>query len=324
MKRRNFIASLGCVAAVLPKMARAQQPAFLRVGTASPGSRVIGVMHFLEERMRELGYIEGKNYTLDYIDLQGQPQRYGEGMRELVQRKPDVIVAFGPEAPLREAIAATQTIPIVMMAIDYDPVARGYISSLSRPTGNVTGVMFDQIELAVKRLQLIRDSFPEKKNAVVFWDRPSADQWRATEANAARFGLHVVGVELSNYPYDYERAIMQASADHRSLLIEVTSPLFARDRQKVAQFTRRQQIASISVFRESVELGGLISYGPSRRAMARRVGDYVNRIARGAKPSDLPIERPTTYELVINLKTAKLLGLEFSQAMLLRADEVIE
>jgi putative tryptophan/tyrosine transport system substrate-binding protein len=112
--------------------------------------------------------------------------------------------------------------------------------------------------------------------------------------------------------------------DHRGFLIETTSPFFARDRQKVAQFTRQHRMGSMSVFRESVDFGGLMSYAPSRAAMARRTADYVNRIARGAKPSDLPIERPTTFEMVINLKTAKLLGLEFSQAMLLRADEVIE
>ena len=130
-------------------------------------------------------------------------------MRELVRHKADIIIAFGPEAPLKEAMAATRTIPIVMMAIDFDPIARGYVSSLARPTGNVTGVMFDQIELAVKRLQLLNDAFPEKKAAVVFWDQPSADQWHATETNAARFGLRIAGVELSNYPYDYERALMQ-------------------------------------------------------------------------------------------------------------------
>jgi putative ABC transport system substrate-binding protein len=319
MRRREFIMLLGGAAVAWPLAVRAQQPAFLRVGTASPGSRTIGVMHFFEQRMRELGYIEGKNYIFDYIDLQGRPERYGEAIRQLVQ-----FIAFGPEAPLKEALAATKTIPIVMMAIDFDPIARGYIENLARPTGNVTGVMFDQIELAVKRLQLISDALPDKKTATVFWDQPSADQWRATESNAARFGFRIVGVELQNYPYDYERALMQAPAEHRRFLIEMTSPLFARDRQRLAQFTLRHRIASMSVFRESVEFGGLMSYAPSRKTMARRVADYVNRIARGASPTDLPIEQPTTFELVINLKTAKTLGLEFSQAMLLRADEVIE
>ena len=136
--------------------------------------------------------------------------------------------------------------------------------------------------------------------------------------------MEVTGVELRDYPYDYERAFSHAPLAHREFLIVMTSPYFARDRERLVQFTTQQRIASLFVFREYVDLGGLMSYGPSRTVLSRRAADYVNRIARGAKPSDLPVERPTIFELAINLKTAKLLGLEFSQAMLLRADEVIE
>jgi putative ABC transport system substrate-binding protein len=327
MNRRDLICGLTTVAgaASLPRPLAAQtQPAFLRVGTASPGLRATGIMNFFERRMHELGYVEGRNFAFDYLDLQGRSERYDEAMQELVRRNVDIIIAFGPEAPLQAAVAATQTIPIVMIAIDFDPVARGYVTSLARPTSNVTGVMFEQIDLAVKRLQLIIDAFPEKRAAAVFWDQLSADQWRATEANAARFGLRLAGIELTNYPYDYERALAQVPADHRGFLIGMTSPFFARDRERMAQFALRHRMASMWVVRESVDFGGLMSYGPNRAVMARRAADYVNRIARGAKPSDLPIERPTIFELVINLRTAKALGLEFSQAMLLRADEVIE
>ena len=158
----------------------------------------------------------------------------------------------------------------------------------------------------------------------MFWDQLSVDQWSAAKTNAARFGLRLAGVELTNYPYDYERALAEAPEDHRGFLIETTSPLFARDREKLAQFALRHRMASMFTFREAVDFGALMSYGPSRRVMARRAADYVNRIARGAKPSDLPVERPTVFEMVINLKTAKALKIEFSQAMLLRADDVIE
>jgi ABC-type uncharacterized transport system substrate-binding protein len=327
MRRRDAICGIAALAAMAswPRPLAAQSaPPHLRVGTASPGDRAIGIMQFFERRMLELGYVEGKNFTFDYLDLQGEPDRYGEAMKELVRRKVDIIVAFGPEAALKAALAASTTIPIVMIAIDFDPIARGYITSLARPTGNITGVLFEQIELAVKRLQLMVDAFPDKRAATVFWDQLSADQWRATESKAAQFGLRLAGIELKKYPYDYEHALAQAPADHRGLLVELTSPLFARDRQRLAQFTLRHRMASMSVFRESVDFGGLMSYGPSRAMMGRRAADYVNRIARGAQPSDLPVERPTTFELVISLKTAKALGLEFSQAMLLRADEVIE
>jgi ABC-type uncharacterized transport system substrate-binding protein len=327
VKRRDVMCGLAAFAgaASLPRPLAAQgQPAFLRVGTPSTGPRPLSIMQFFEQRMRELGYVEGKNFAFEYIDMHGHAEQFGEAMRELVRRKVDVIIAFGPEAALKAALAATRTTPIVMIAIDFNPIARGYITSVARPTGNVTGVMFEQIALAVKRLQLVTDAFPDKRAATVFWDRFSADQWHATEANAARFGLRLAGIEMTNYPYDYEGALMQAPPDHRSFLIPMTSPLFARDKEQLAQFALRHRMASMFVFREYVDLGGLMCYGPSRKVMTRRAADYVNRIARGAKPSDLPVELPTAFELVINLKTAKMLGLEFSQAMLLRADEVIE
>jgi len=251
-------------------------------------------------------------------------------MRQLLERKAEIIVAFGPEEALKTAVAATKevaatrTVPIVMAAIDFDPFALGYVTSLARPTGNLTGVVLDQIELASKRLQMVKDAFPAIGKAMVFWDAPSADQWYATRDSAAKLGIDLAGVELRNYPYDYARALAQAPPEHRAFLYVMTSPLLARDRERLVQFTLINRLPSISVFREHVDQGGLMSYGPSRNAMSRRVADYVHRIARGAKPSDLPIERPTNFEAVINLRTAKALGVEFSQAMLLRADEVIE
>jgi putative ABC transport system substrate-binding protein len=280
--------------------------------------------------MRELGYVEGQNYMMDYFDLQGRLEGYGDAMRQLLERKADIIVAFGPEEALKTAVAATKevaatrTVPIVMAAIDFDPFALGYVTSLARPTGNITGVVLDQIELASKRLQMVKDAFPTMGRAMVFWDAPSADQWYATRDSAAKLGIDLAGVELRDYPYDYARALAQAPPEYRTFLYVMTSPLLARDRERLVQFTLINRLPSISVFREQVDQGGLMSYGPNRNAMSRRVADYVHRIARGAKPSDLPIERPTNFEAVINLRIAKALGVEFSQAMLLRADEVIE
>jgi len=328
MRRREFITLLGgAVAGAVPALRRAaaQAPAAaLRVASCSLQPRATSFLQAFDLRMSELGYVEGRNYTVDFIDLQGRADRYGEAMQQLVARKPDVLVSFGPEESLKAALAATQTIPIVMAAIDYDPVGLGYVTSLARPTGNVTGIILEQIELAAKRLQLVKDAFPAISKAMVFWDRLSADQWRATRDNAAKFGFDLAGIELTDYPYDYARALAQAPPEHRGFLFAMTSPLFARDRARIVQFTLLNRLPSIGVFREHVDQGGLASYGPSRTAMSRRTADYVHRIVRGAKPGDLPIERPTIFELVINLRTAKALGLEFSQAMLLRADEVIE
>ncbi len=328
MKRREFVISLCSLLGALgtPNLLGAQPlPASLRVGTASPTPRraKTSILIPFEQHMADLGYVEGKNFTLDFIDLNG-PAAYGEAMRKLVERKPDILLAYGPEASLKAALAVTHTIPIVMVAIDYDPLALGYVSSLARPTGNVTGIFFQQIELAAKRIELLKEAFPATRTATVFWDALSSDQWKATRDSAAQHGIDVAGIELKSFPYDYEAALDQAPATHRSFLIVMTSPYFAQDREKLAQFTLRRRVASMFVFREYVDLGGLMCYGPSRTVLSRRAADYVNRIARGARPSDLPIEQPTIFELVINLKTAKILGLEFSPAMLLRASEVIE
>jgi putative ABC transport system substrate-binding protein len=231
---------------------------------------------------------------------------------------------LAPRRRWKAATAATKTIPIVMAAIDYDPFTLGYVSSLARPTANITGIFLEQIELAAKRLQLVRDAFPTIRKATVFWDALSADQWHATEKNAANFGFDLAGIELRDYPYDYGKALAQAPDDHRGFLFAMTSPLFARDRDRMVQFALLNRLPSVWVFRDYVDAGGLMSYGPNRTAMSRRIADYVHRIARGAKPAELPIERPTTFELVINQRSAKALGLEFSQAMLLRADDVLE
>src|SRR5262245_41564805 len=273
--------------------------------------------------MRELGYVEGKNFLLEFIQLRSVAD-YPSAMRQLVDRKVDLIVASGPEDALKSATGATQTIPIVMAAIDYDPFALGYLTSLARPTGNVTGIVLEQIELAAKRLQLVDDAFPAIDKATVFWDRQSEQQWHAARDNASKVGFDLAGVELRDYPYDYARALAQAPPANRGFLFVSTSQMFARDRDQIVQFTLLNRLPSMFVFRENVDQGGLMSYGPNRTVMSRRVADYVHRIARGAKPSELPVERPTVFELVINLRTAKALGLEFSQAMLLRADEVIE
>jgi putative ABC transport system substrate-binding protein len=160
--------------------------------------------------------------------------------------------------------------------------------------------------------------------ASMFWDRLSADQWQAAQNAATTLGLRLFGIELRTPPYDYERALHEAPPDYRGMLIVATSPFFFRDRARIADIAFRQRIASIFVFREWVEAGGLLSYGPSIAAQFVRVAEFVDRIARGAKPADLPIEQPTKFELVVNLKTAKAIGIKLSTAILLRADEVIE
>ena len=223
------------------------------------------------------------------------------------------------------AIAATDTLPIVMIAVDYDPFARGYVQNLARPGGRVTGVFFQQIELAMKRLQLMKEALPGVAAATVFWDDGSADQWRATQSAAETMGLELTGVELGNPPSDYENALVaQAPTDHHRILMVLSSPVFFPDRERLAQLALRHRIASMFVFRGYVDAGGLLSYGPSIDALYQRAAEYVDRIAKGTNPADLPVEQPTKFELIVNLKTAKAIGIELPISILLRADEVIE
>ena len=322
MKRREFITLIGGATVAWPLAARAQQAAkkMLRVGTVSATQKLSPQWIAFLRRMAELGYQEGKTFAFDFV----QTDDYESGYRILAEHKPDIILATGPEIALKSALAATRTLPIVMIAIDYDPFARGYVTSLARPSGNITGVFFQQIELAAKRIELVKETFPDLPGATMFWDGPSADQWQGAQNAAATLGLRLSGVELREPPYDYERALREVLPDYRGMVIVATSAGFFRDRERIADFALRHRIASMFVFREWVEAGGLLSYGPSIAAQFVRVAEFVDRIARGAKPADLPIEQPTKFELVVNLKTARAIGIEPSTAILLRADEVIE
>jgi len=318
MKRRAFITLIGSAAA-WPLAARAQR-AIPHVGIITIQQRISPPYAAFDARLRELGYVEGENIVIEFVTADSGVD---EATKELLRRKVNIILA-PTEPALRSAMAVSRSLPIVMVAIDYDPLALGYVRSLARPGGNVTGIFAQQIELTAKRIQFLRDALPDLKAATVFWDALSLDQWKATQAAAATIGLQVAGVELREQPYDYERALTLAPPDHRNALIVSTSPVFYRDRQQLAEVALRHGIGSIFVLREWVEAGGLLSYGVNFPVLFRRVADFVDRILKGTNPADLPVEQPTKFEFVINLKTAKTLGLEIPPTLLARADEVIE
>jgi len=323
MRRRDFMTIVGGAAA-LPLASHAQQPGkILRIGTASTQPRTVPFWRAFDQRMTELGYQEGKNYTFEYLAVSGVDE-YEAGYRQIIARGVDLIIASGPELALKSAIASAGTIPIVMIAIDYDPFARGYVTSLAKPAGNVTGLFLQQIELTAKRLQLLKSEFPDLKAVTVFWDQITADQWDAAQRAGSSLGLRLSGIEFRDPPYDYEKAMAQMTPDHGRTLLVLVSPFFFRDRQRLADVALGQGLVSMFGFREWVDAGGLLSYGPTINGMFRRTAEYVDMIARGAKPGDLPIEQPTKFELVINLKTAKAFGLTMPATLLARADEVIE
>ena len=324
MRRREFMAVLGAATA-WPLPVRGQQPpSWLRVGTSSVQPRTTAVFVAFVERMAELGYEEGKNFSFEYVQA-ANVAGYEAAYRELASRKVDILLASGPEVGLKSALATAGMRPVVMVAIDYDPLARGYVRSLARPGANLTGISFQQIELTEKRLQVVKEAFPAMQAIAVFWDEISADQWHAAENAAPRLGLRLAGVEFREQPYDYERALAQLPLEHRRVLMVLTSPVFAvPDRARLPDFALRHRMASIFSLRQYVDVGGLMSYGASFTAMYRRAAEYVDRIARGTRPADLPVEQPTKFELIANLKTARALGLTIPPSLLARADEVIE
>jgi putative ABC transport system substrate-binding protein len=282
MKRREFITLLGgAAAAAWPLAAGAQQPpAILRVGAIGVQPRTTAIYVAFLQRMAELGYEEGKNFVLDYVQVPNI-EGYERGYQELAGRNVDIFFASGPEMGLKSALAAAGTQPIVMVAVDYDPLARGYVTSLARPTGNLTGIFFQQIELTAKRLQLVKEAFPDLQAVIVFWDKISADQWRAAQSAAPGLGLRLVGIEFREQPYDYERALAQLPSEHHRALVVLTSPVFAvPDRARLPDFALHYRLASMFSLREFVNVGGFMSYGASFTAMFRRAAEYVDRIAR--------------------------------------------
>jgi putative tryptophan/tyrosine transport system substrate-binding protein len=212
-----------------------------------------------------------------------------------------------------------------MVAVDYDPLAKRYIASLARPGGNITGVFFQQTDLAAKRLELFKEAVPEMRRAAILWDEISADQFEAAQQAATLLGIATVSLEFRITPYDYEWRLAEAGVGPGDGLIVMTSPIFTTvDRQRLPALALRHRLPSMFVTREQVEAGGLMSYGATTSEMNRLVARVVDRILKGAKPVDLPVQQPTRFELVVNLKTAKELGLTIPPVILARADEVIE
>jgi putative tryptophan/tyrosine transport system substrate-binding protein len=326
MKRREFITLLGGAAAAWPLVARAQQSRkMLRLGMASVQPRTTAIYVAFLQRMRELGYEEGDNFFFDYIQARNVDGYVG-AYQELAKRNPDILFATGPEIALQSALAAARgAIPVVMVAVDYDPLARGYVTNLARPAGNLTGIYFQQIELTGKRLQLIKTALPNLQSIMVFWDRISADQWQAAQSIAPGLGLRLVSVQFREQPYDYEGALRQLPPEDRRALVVLTSPVFAvPERALLPQFALRHRIPSIFSLREYIDEGGLMSYGASFKLMYRHIADYVHRLAQGEKVTNLPIEQPTKFELVVNLRTAKAIEIALPAGLLAEADEVIE
>jgi putative ABC transport system substrate-binding protein len=326
MRRREFITFLGGAAITWPLSVSAQtQPKMLRVGLLAGSQRTQVLWVAFEQRLRELGYLEGQNLAVEFINLRDQPDRYGEATRELIRRKVDIIVVGGGggEGALQGVMAATSSLPIVADFPNSDPIARGIVTSLARPSGNVTGVYVRRPDLVEKQVELLAQTFPERSRLGVLYDEGSADV-SATERPAAALHLELRPLKLENPPYDFVVAFRTLAQSGAQMLLVQSSSLFNEDRSHIAGLALQHGLPTMFVGKTYVDAGGLMSYGSNIGEMYRRMAEYVDRIAKGAKPSDLPIEQPTKFELALNLKTAKALGLTLPPTLIARADEVIE
>ena len=242
----------------------------------------------------------------------------------MVRANPDVLVALGSEPLLQAFIQVTRTIPIVFVANNYDPLARGYVQSLAKPGSNITGVFLRQTELAEKQVELLTQAFPDRTRLAVLWDTISADQFEAAERRARSQRLEVLSHKMENPPYDVAAAFQYFADVKADMLLLLSSPFFAMRREQIVSLAIRYRLPSMFIFKPYVEAGGLMSYGADNVAMYRQGATLVGKILNGARADDLPVEQPTKFEMVLNLKTAKAIGIELPTAILIRADEVIE
>jgi putative ABC transport system substrate-binding protein len=307
---------------VVPLVAEAQATGKVwRVGVlASANPRVYDDT---VDELRRLGYVEGKNLALELRSAEGQLERLPTLAAELVRARVDVIIAGGTEASVRAARQATSTIPVVIVAIDYDPVAQGYGATLARPGGNVTGVALQQIELTAKRMELLRETFPTLTRVAILWDPSGADQFKAADSAARSLGLRVQSLEIQN-PSALPNAFTMAVKERAGAVFVVTTAVLFRERVQLSKLAVESRLPAVYALREFAEAGGLMSYGTSLPEMFRRAAVYVDRIFKGAKPGELPMEQPTKFELVINTKTAGTLGVIIPPSVRLRADQVMQ
>jgi putative ABC transport system substrate-binding protein len=325
MRRREFIKLVSGAAAGLPRIADAQQvgrlPTIGFLGPTSASAMEHWVAAFLQ-RLRELGWIEGRTVAIEFRWAEAHTDRFAEIAAEFVRLKVDVIVTYA-SAPTIAAKQTTTLIPIVFAA-QMDPIGAGIVTSLARPGGNVTGLSLQQTDSAGKRLELLREVVPKLGRLAIMVNFGAAGavlETREVQAAASALGVEATTVEI-RLADDIAPAI-KALENRADALYVATDPLVFTNRVRINTQAREARLPTIYGSREYVEAGALISYGPNYPALFRRAGDYVDKILRGTKPSDIPVEQPSKFDLVINLTTAKALGLTVSPMLLARADEII-
>jgi putative tryptophan/tyrosine transport system substrate-binding protein len=332
-----WYSAVGCIVTLILGLltaptAQAQPPAqvarigyLVTGGLASPETRVL--LDAFRQGLRERGYVEGQNIVIEYRAADGQLERFPALAAELVQLKPEVIVAQGTPAALA-AQHATTTIPIVTPVMG-DPVGDGLVASLARPGGNITGLTFLGPELVAKRLELLKEALPRVSRIAALWhpgayaEGTTRTMVQETEAAARTLGVRLQLVEVRG-PDEFDRAFATMTSAHAEALIVLPSAMLFNERRRLVDLAARHRLPAMYQLGEFVELGGLMAYGASITDLIRRSATHVDKILKGAKPADLPVEQPTKFELVINLQTAKALGLTMPPTLLFQADKVIQ
>jgi putative ABC transport system substrate-binding protein len=328
VRRRDFIKVIAGSVTAWPLPAGAQQAGklptvgFLSLDPDNP-LEVSAFPAFLAE-LRKLGFNEGENLVVEHRRIDEEASKSSAVMAELINSKVDVLVPFGPESVLKVAAAATQTVPIVVVAVNFDPIATGYVSNIARPSGNITGLVFRAPELAAKQLDLLVEAFPDDKPIAVLWESASADQFNAAQRVAQSIHVELRSHKLEKVPIDFDQAFTAIVHDGSRSVLVLSGPSFTAQRSHIADLAIQHRLPTMFTFKLYVEAGGLMSYGIDVVPIFRRAASYVAKILRGAKPSDLPVEEPTNFEFALNLKTAKAIGVTVPTSILLRADEVIE
>ncbi len=325
--RRKLLVALGAGALAWVGAARAQAPArAARIGLLSPSSPSIAALWLQAFRsgLRDLGWIEGKNVSIEYRYAEGSSDRLPGLAADLVRLKVDVIVVSSAPAAAA-AKKATTTIPIVIAAAG-DPIAAGLVESLSRPGGNITGLSQMTHETTGKRLELLKEIVPKLSRVAVLWNSQgggSAPSWQELQLPARQLGIQLHSLEVRS-PNDFEKAFQDAIRARAGAIFVTAEPVIATNLERIAGLAARNHLPSIFQWSEFADAGGLAAYGPDRADLYRRAATFVDKILKGAKPGDLPVEQPTKFELVINMKTAKALGITVPQSVRFRADRVID
>jgi ABC-type uncharacterized transport system substrate-binding protein len=323
MRRRDFIWAACAAAVPLPLAVRAQQTMQMRrIGILLYAKQERATIDPVLQGLEQLGYADGKNVTIEYRDADGQYDRLQEAAADLVRLKPDVIFSLGGEqAPFVKN--ATATIPIVVV-VSNDPVESGLVRSLARPGGNITGLTYVHDLLAGKSVELLKEVMPQVSRVAILWNPNHADpEFRETQQASRTIGVQLQSLEVRE-PADFEGAFQAARAERAEALIVIGSRLIFLNRVRIGDFAEKNRLVLVGVPSWLIDAGALLTYGPNVPDLLRRASTYIDKILKGARPSDLPMQQPTTFELIINQKSAKKLGIVVPPTLIARADKVIE